>query len=84
MNKIIVSDEEFIYYLHEEWEKRKEVEDVWLSTQAFREVLEERGIVISWYAINKRLKKYYKEDKIRKIETSGGQCWMSKGEEFKL
>lgn len=82
MNKIIVSDEEFIYYLHEEWERK--TEDVWLSTQAFREILEERGIVISWNAINKRLKRYYKEDKIRKIETSFGLCWMSKGEEFKL
>lgn len=82
----MISDDEIIYYLHEEWQKDKSAgrKEVWLSTQAFQKKLAKRGIVISWLSVEIRMKKYAKEGKIARIETSFGPCWMSKGEEFTL
>ena len=77
MNRIKVTDEEFFYYLKDEWEHNIQLglDPVWLSTQAFLKKLSERGVPISWSTLQRAMERLLKQARVEQMCTSNGTCW---------
>ena len=86
MNKIKLADEEFLYYFNDEWDHNIQLglEPIWLSTQAFKRRLTDRGISISWARLRDVMERLLNDNKLEKMRTSNGDCWKPVADNWKV
>ena len=77
MKRATLLTEEVLYYLTSEWNDyvKKNEDELWLTTRALQLKLKDRGILTTWPTLRLKLGKLLKNNLVKSINTSAGECW---------